>query len=256
MQHDDDFNPFASTPDKSEILQDNPIPLALQATHPDAQANTYSQEEYDKLFRQYDAWKKHAKSLEEGFFAIADMMYETLAFLNGIRLFQGKAPLMITDINAIIENNPILNQLTNDIRQASIDSGYGVVSELVNSQNHLRNGVLAQWAEKLQDPALRAQIAHDMPLEQDIDTTRIQDELFDALPADNHPKNAAQNADGQHEADSAPNAVSSAHEQSTDEQNTQAAEADTEENHGDALPPATSDADGDPDGAEDRLSGL
>ena len=256
MQHDDDFNPFANTPDKSEILQDNPIPLALPATHPDAQANTYSQEEYDKLFRQYDAWKKHAKSLEEGFFAIADMMYETLAFLNGIRLFQGKAPLMITDINAIIENNPILNQLTNDIRQASIDSGYGVVSELVNSQNHLRNGVLAQWADKLQDPDLRAQIAHDMPLEQDIDTTRIQDELFDALPADNHPKNAAQNADpdGQHEADSAQNATYLADEQSAAEQ--QAPEADREENRDDALPPATPDADDDPDGAEDRLSGL
>ena len=189
MEQDDDFNPFAPVPDKSDILQNAPIPLALQANHPANQADTYSQEEYDKLFRQYDAWKKHARSLEEGFFAIADMMYETLAFLNAVRLFQGKSPLMITDITAIIENNPLLSQLTNDIRQASIESGHGVVSELVESQNHLRNSVLAQWAEKLQDPELRAQIASDMLLEADIDTTRIQDELFDALPdEEKHPE--------------------------------------------------------------------
>ena len=135
MQQDDDFNPFpSSTPTRSDLLQSPPIPLVAVALHPENQPNTYSQEEYDKLFRQYDAWKKHAKSLEEGFFAIADMMYETLAFLNAVRLMQGKTPLMITDINAIIESNAVLSQLTNDIRQASIESGYGLVSELVNSQ--------------------------------------------------------------------------------------------------------------------------
>ena len=180
MQQDDDFNPFpSSTPTRSDLLQSPPIPLVAVALHPENQPNTYSQEEYDKLFRQYDAWKKHAKSLEEGFFAIADMMYETLAFLNAVRLMQGKTPLMITDINAIIESNAVLSQLTNDIRQASIESGYGLVSELVNSQNHLRNGILAQWAEKMRDPHSRSDIAREMRLFQDIDSTRIQDELFE-----------------------------------------------------------------------------
>lgn len=178
--HDDDFNPFVNLPTHSDLLHAPPIPLVAVALHPENQPNTYSQEEYDKLFRQYDAWKNHAKSLEEGFFAIADMMYETLAFLNAARLFQGKAPLMLTDINAIIESNSVLSQLTNDIRQASIESGYGLISELVNSQNHLRNSVMARWAEHMHDPLVRDTIARDIRNLQDIDTNRIKDELFDA----------------------------------------------------------------------------
>lgn len=183
MHDHDDFNPLfpGQSPDRSELFDDAPIPLAYRhANHPDADPVHYTRDEYDKLFRQYDAWKKHAKTLEEGFLAIADMMYETLAFLNGTRLFQGKAPIMITDINAIIENNPVLSQLTNDIRQASIESGYGLVSELVESQNYLRNGILAEWAEKMHDPALRVQMAQDLLEQQDIDTMRMQDELFEA----------------------------------------------------------------------------
>lgn len=185
MQQDDDFNPFPSSiPARSDLLHNPPIPLVAVALHPENQPNTYSQEEYDKLFRQYDAWKKHAKSLEEGFYAIADMMYETLAFLNAARLLQGKTPLMLTDINAIIESNAVLAQLTNDIRHASIESGYGLVSELVSSQNHLRNGILAQWAEKMRDPKSRSDIAREMRLFEDIDTARIQDRLFAAAKSD------------------------------------------------------------------------
>lgn len=196
MPNNDDFNPLfpGSTPDRSELFDDAPIPLAYRENnHPDADPVHYTRDEYDKLFRQYDAWKHHAKTLEEGFFAIADMMYETLAFLNGIRLFQGKAPLMITDINAIIENNAILSQLTNDIRHASIESGYGLVSELVESQNHLRNGILAEWAEKMQDPALRPQIAEELLEQQDIDTLRVRGELFDAPAAEDTPRFPAEN---------------------------------------------------------------
>lgn len=183
MQDNDDFNPLfpGSAPDRSELFDDAPIPLAFRDdNHPEADPVSYSRDEYDKLFRQYDAWKKHAKTLEEGFLALADMMYETLAFLNGIRLFQGKAPIMMTDINAIIENNDILNQLANDIRNASITSGYGLISELMASQNHLRNGILAEWAEKMQNTELRSHIAAQMLEEQDIDIMRIQEELFDA----------------------------------------------------------------------------
>lgn len=196
MHDHDDFNPLfpGQSPDRSELFDDAPIPLAYRhANHPDADPVHYTSDEYDKLFRQYDAWKKHAKTLEEGFFAIADMMYETLAFLNGIRLFQGKAPLMITDINAIIENNGILSQLTNDIRHASIESGYGLVSELVESQNHLRNGILAEWAEKMQDPALRPQIAEELLEQQDIDTLRVRGELFDAPVAEEASQPAPEN---------------------------------------------------------------
>lgn len=196
--HDDDFNPLfpGSTPDRSELFDDAPIPLAYRdSNHPDADPVHYSRDEYDKLFRQYDAWKRHAKSLEEGFFALADMMYETLAYLNGTRLYQGKAPLMLTDINAIIENNGILSQLTNDIRHASIESGYGLVSELVASQNHLRNGILAEWAEKMQTPDLRPKIAEELlDPQDDIDTLRVRGELFDtpatedpAAPSEPHP---------------------------------------------------------------------
>lgn len=182
MHNEDDFNPFAGNiPTQSDILQNPPIPLVAVALHPASQPNTYSQEEYDKLFRQYDAWKKHAKSLEEGFFAIADMMYETLAYLNAARLYQGQAPLMLTDINALIESNPVLSQLTNDIRQASIDSGYGLISELVNSQNHLRNSVMAHWSEKMQNPAHRSHIARDIQTLQANNLPRHHDGLFPTL---------------------------------------------------------------------------
>ncbi|MDO5091628.1 MAG: hypothetical protein Q4D61_08785 [Cardiobacteriaceae bacterium] len=198
MHHnDDDFNPLypGNHPERHEILDAAPIPLAYRDNnHPDADPVHYTRDEYDKLFRQYDAWKRHAKTLEEGFFALADMMYETLAYLNGTRLYQGKAPLMLTDINAIIENNTILAQLTNDIRHASIASGYGLVSELVESQNHLRNGILADWAEKMQNPELRPSIAEELlDPQDDIDTLRVRGELFDTPPAepdsDNNPEN-------------------------------------------------------------------
>lgn len=182
MQNRDDFNPLyiGNQPDHNELLDDPPIPLAYRENErPDVDPIHYSREEYDKLFRQYDAWKQHAKTLEEGFLATADIMYEILAYLNGIRLFQGKAPLMITDINAIIENNAILSQLTNDIRHASIESGYGLVSELTESQNHLRNGILATWAEKMKDPELRPKIAEKLLEYQYTETPHLRDELFD-----------------------------------------------------------------------------
>ena len=118
----------------------------------------YTQSEYDKLYRQYQEQKQRADALQDSFFASADVMYEMLAYLNASRLYHGKDAIMASDINGIVENNPILNTLANDLRQTSIESGIGIVSELPESQEHLREHVMNVWRIRMAEPGERDRI--------------------------------------------------------------------------------------------------
>ena len=69
---------------------------------------------------------------------------------------------MASDINAIVEDNPILNELCNDLRQASIQSGIGIVSELAASQENLRQKVMQAWKIRMRNSSERKRIKNQL----------------------------------------------------------------------------------------------
>ena len=155
-------NPFVPA---WQLLQQeiNPVVVAqAAATAEEYREAVYTQAEYDKLYRQYLEQKARADALQDSFFASADVMYEMLAYLNAARLFDGKEPVMASDINAIVEDNPILNELCNDLRQASIQSGIGIVSELAASQENLRQKVMQAWKIRMRNSSERKRIKNQL----------------------------------------------------------------------------------------------
>ena len=159
----DDINPLVPA---WQLLQEEISPAvaaasaapAAESAEDSAAPALYTQAEYDKLFRQYQQQKARADALQDSFFASADVMYEMLAYLNASRLYHGKDAIMASDINGIVENNPILNTLANDLRQTSIESGIGIVSELPESQEHLREHVMNVWRTRMAEPGERDRI--------------------------------------------------------------------------------------------------
>lgn len=155
-------NPFVPA---WQLLQQeiNPVVVAqAAATAEEYREAVYTQAEYDKLYRQYLEQKARADALQDSFFASADVMYEMLAYLNAARLFDGKEPVMASDINAIVEDNPILNELCNDLRQASIQSGIGIVSELAASQENMRQKVMQAWKIRMRNSSERKRIKNQL----------------------------------------------------------------------------------------------
>ena len=159
----DDINPLVPA---WQLLQEEISPAVAAASAVSAEPEEkapdepplYTQSEYDKLYRQYQEQKQRADALQDSFFASADVMYEMLAYLNASRLYHGKDAIMASDINGIVENNPILNTLANDLRQTSIESGIGIVSELPESQEHLREHVMNVWRTRMAEPGERDRI--------------------------------------------------------------------------------------------------
>ena len=162
MQDKEIDNPFVPA---WQLLQQeiNPaVVVQAAATAEEYREAVYTQAEYDKLYRQYLEQKARADALQDSFFASADVMYEMLAYLNAARLFDGKEPVMASDINAIVEDNPILNELCNDLRQASIQSGIGIVSELAASQENLRQKVMQAWKIRMRNSSERKRIKNQL----------------------------------------------------------------------------------------------
>ena len=162
MQDKEIDNPFVPA---WQLLQQeiNPVVVAQAAAAAEEYRDAvYTQAEYDKLYRQYLEQKARADALQDSFFASADVMYEMLAYLNAARLFDGKEPVMASDINAIVEDNPILNELCNDLRQASIQSGIGIVSELAASQENLRQKVMQAWKIRMRNSSERKRIKNQL----------------------------------------------------------------------------------------------
>ena len=160
----DDINPLVPA---WQLLQEEISPAVAAASATPAAAGEaqtadgpalYTQAEYDKLYQRYQEQKARADALKDSFFACADVMYEMLAYLNASRLYHGKDAVMASDINGIVENNPILNAIANDLRQASIESGIGIVSELPASQEHLRQQVMTAWKNRMAESGERGRI--------------------------------------------------------------------------------------------------
>ena len=160
----DDINPLVPA---WQLLQEEISPAVAAASATPAAAGEaqtadgpalYTQAEYDKLYQRYQEQKARADALKDSFFACADVMYEMLAYLNASRLYHGKDAVMASDINGIVENNPILNAIANDLRQTSIESGIGIVSELPESQEHLREHVMNVWRTRMAEPGERDRI--------------------------------------------------------------------------------------------------
>lgn len=160
MQEEQEFeNPFVPT---WQLLDDEINPAPAETFIGEDGSTLYTQKEYDKIYNLYLQEKNRADELLAGFLAAADIMYEMLAYLNAARLFHGAEPMMVTDINAIIENNPVLNQLCNELRQTSIESGIGVISEMQTSQENLREKVMLMWQQRMKNPDCRAEIEHEL----------------------------------------------------------------------------------------------
>ena len=160
----DDINPLVPA---WQLLQEEISPAVAAASATPAAAGEaqtadgpalYTQAEYDKLYQRYQEQKARADALKDSFFACADVMYEMLAYLNASRLYHGKDAVMASDINGIVENNPILNAIANDLRQTSIESGIGIVSELPASQEHLRQHVMTAWKNRMAESGERGRI--------------------------------------------------------------------------------------------------
>ena len=160
----DDINPLVPA---WQLLQEEISPAVAAASATPAAAGEAqtadgpaldTQAEYDKLYQRYQEQKARADALKDSFFACADVMYEMLAYLNASRLYHGKDAVMASDINGIVENNPILNAIANDLRQTSIESGIGIVSELPASQEHLRQQVMTAWKNRMAEPGERGRI--------------------------------------------------------------------------------------------------
>ena len=159
----DDINPLVPA---WQLLQEEISPAVAAASAVSAEPEEkapdepplYTQSEYDKLYQRYQEQKARADALKDSFFACADVMYEMLAYLNASRLYHGKDAVMASDINGIVENNPILNAIANDLRQTSIESGIGIVSELPESQEHLREHVMNVWRTRMAEPGERDRI--------------------------------------------------------------------------------------------------
>lgn len=156
----------SNSPPKS-ILNSKAHPKSILNSRPRAKGIINSEEitdaPYDKayvdnLLMQYEYAKNRADQFQEGFAAIADMLYEALSYINATRIYNDQKPVMADDINRLIESNPILNQMTNELRKASIESGLGMVSQMTESQNNLKQTVMAHWHRRMHDPALREDI--------------------------------------------------------------------------------------------------
>lgn len=177
MQEQEFENPFVPT---WQLLDDEINPTPVAATTGEDGTPLYSQKEYDKIYNLYLQEKARSDELLAGFLAAVDIMYEMLAYLNAARLFHGAEPMMVTDINIIIENNPILNRLCNELRQTSIESGIGVISEIHASQEHLRRKVMLAWKQQMLDPQYRAEIERELFNANDDNANKSdkEDEIF------------------------------------------------------------------------------
>lgn len=111
--------------------------------------NYYTQSEYDKIFEQYQLWKNYAQSLEENIFAMADMIYHLLTYINAQQLSQQQSPIMINDIERLIDKDALLTTIAADLRKSGIESGIGIISEMEAFQNYLKTNVIEKWQKQL-----------------------------------------------------------------------------------------------------------
>ncbi len=154
------FNPFVFTQSGDSDYNSGHHADALESALLNAHKENkpLSANEIMALQQQVQDWKQRADELEESVLALADIMYQQLAFINAIRLYQQKDPIMVHNVDAIIDTNLVLSEITNDLRKASIDSGLGLITELQASQEYLRTQVMETWRERFNDPKEREEL--------------------------------------------------------------------------------------------------
>lgn len=139
-----EFNPFVfkdilqeQEPEYSTIATGR---LDTQVTPADTQRRAY-----EELLVQNHMLRRENDTLKDNFFALAEVMYQMLAFINAQRLYQGKDPIMGNDIANTVEGNLVLAEMTQQLREASIASELGVISQFSMAQNYLRSSVMQAW---------------------------------------------------------------------------------------------------------------
>lgn len=145
---DNDFNPLVFKNILEEYVEEVRISAAEETQTSPTHSLENLEQHYQALLEQYQNLQAQQQDLQEKFFALADVMYQMLAFINAQRLYQDKAAIMANDIADIVENNLILTQLSNHLREAAIASSLGIVSQFDNAQNHLRDTVMYAWQQR------------------------------------------------------------------------------------------------------------
>lgn len=102
----------------------------------------------DNLFAQYQQLQAQNEQLQDKFFALADVMYQMLAFINAQRLYQNRPAIMANDIANIIENNLVLAEITTHLRESAITSTLGIITQFDEAQEYLRQHVMQAWKER------------------------------------------------------------------------------------------------------------
>lgn len=143
-----DFNPLVFKNILDKDVEEVQITAAEQKPQENALSAQALMQHYQTLAAQYQHLQAQQQDLQEKFFALADVMYQMLAFINIQRLYQGKNVIMANDIADTVENNPILTQLSNHLREAAIASSLGIISQFEDAQNHLRNTVMYAWRQR------------------------------------------------------------------------------------------------------------
>lgn len=156
----ENFNPFIFTqqPTDSDYDVEHADTLESALLSANLETRSLSPNEIMALQQQCQDWKARADELQESVLALADIMYQQLAFINAIRLYQQKDPIMVHNVDAIIDTNLVLSEITNDLRKASIDSGLGLISELQASQEYLRKHVMVTWRKRFDSPEEREEL--------------------------------------------------------------------------------------------------
>lgn len=145
---DSDFNPLVF----KDVLQDEDSELNTISTGVlDIEGLQYKgniQQNYQKLLEQHQQLEIQYEELHDNVLALADIMYQMLTFINAQRLYQNQAPIMANDIANIIEVNPIMAEITVDLREAAIKSTLGLISQFDEAQNYLRENVMHVWQHR------------------------------------------------------------------------------------------------------------
>lgn len=145
---DSDFNPlvFKEVP-KDEDSEPNTIATGVL----DIEGLQYKgniQQNYQNLLEQHQQLEAQYEQLHDNVLALADIMYQMLTFINAQRLYQNHPPIMANDIANVIEVNPIMAEITANLRDAAIKSTLGLISQFDDAQNYLRTNVMQVWQER------------------------------------------------------------------------------------------------------------
>lgn len=105
------------------------------------------QQHYQHLLAHYQRLQAQHEQLHDKALALADVMYQMLAFINAQRLYQNQDAIMANDIANTIEKNVVLTEITTQLREAAIESKLGLIAQFDETQEYLRTHVMQTWKQ-------------------------------------------------------------------------------------------------------------